>query len=59
MVLGAGRATEHGRCLFLRMNLTTINFGIISRQPSAATATGYARFHMDEQAEILNIAFSI
>jgi 2-oxoglutarate dehydrogenase E1 component len=48
-----------GAASFLKMNLTTINFGIISRKPGAATATGYARFHMDEQAEILNIAFSI
>jgi 2-oxoglutarate dehydrogenase E1 component len=48
-----------GAASFLKMNLTTINFGIISRRPSAATATGYSRVHADEQAEILKTAFSI
>ena len=48
-----------GASTFLRMNLTSINFGIISRQASAATATGYAKVHAQEQAEILNTAFSI
>ncbi|MEO9022614.1 MAG: 2-oxoglutarate dehydrogenase E1 component [Ginsengibacter sp.] len=48
-----------GAASFLRMNLTTINFGIISRQPSASTATGYSKVHAEEQAEILNTAFSI
>ena len=48
-----------GAASFLRMNLSTINFGIISRPPSAATATGFAKVHAEEQAEILNTAFSI
>jgi 2-oxoglutarate dehydrogenase E1 component len=48
-----------GAASFLRMNLTTINFGVISRQPSAATATGFAKVHAVEQKEILDTAFSI
>jgi 2-oxoglutarate dehydrogenase E1 component len=48
-----------GAASFLRMNLTTINFGVISRQPSAATATGFAKVHAEEQKEILDTAFSI
>jgi 2-oxoglutarate dehydrogenase E1 component len=48
-----------GAASFLRMNLTSISFGIISRQPSAATATGYAKVHAQEQTEIINTAFSI
>jgi len=36
--------TPHmGAASFLQMNLKTINYGVISRQPSAATATGYAQ----------------
>ncbi len=48
-----------GAASFLRMNLTSINFGIISRQASASTSSGYARIHAEEQEEILNTAFSI
>lgn len=48
-----------GAASFLRMNLTSINFGVISRQPSAATASGFSKVHKEEQAEILNTAFSI
>ena len=48
-----------GAAFYLRMNLTTINFGVISRQPSASTATGYSKIHLEEQEEILNTAFSI
>ncbi len=48
-----------GAASFLRMNLTTINYGIIGRQPSASTATGYNKIHMVEQAEIVETAFSI
>ena len=48
-----------GAATFLRMNLTNINFHIISRHPSAATATGYAKVHAKEQAEIIDKAFSI
>jgi 2-oxoglutarate dehydrogenase E1 component len=48
-----------GAATFLRMNLKNINFYIISRQPSAATATGYGKVHAREQAEIIDKAFSI
>ncbi len=48
-----------GAATFLRMNLKNINFYIISRQASAATATGYAKMHAKEQAEIINAAFSM
>ena len=48
-----------GAATFLRMNLKNINFYIVSRQASAATATGYAKIHAKEQAEIINTAFSI
>ncbi len=48
-----------GAASFLRMNLKNINFYIVSRQAGAATATGYAKVHAKEQAEIVNAAFSI
>lgn len=48
-----------GAATYLRMNLKNINFYIFSRLASAATATGYAKIHAKEQAEILNAAFSI
>lgn len=48
-----------GAAAFLRMNLTWMNFGIISRPASAATASGYARVHKEEQEDILSTAFSI
>ncbi len=48
-----------GAATFLKMNLTSINFGIISRSASAATATGYSKIHKEEQQEILKTAFSI
>jgi 2-oxoglutarate dehydrogenase E1 component len=48
-----------GAASYLRMNLTSINFGIISRQPSAAISSGFSKVHAEEQAEILNTAFSI
>ncbi|MDP4247451.1 MAG: 2-oxoglutarate dehydrogenase E1 component [Bacteroidota bacterium] len=48
-----------GAASFLQMNLKTINYGVISRQPSAATATGYAKVHAQEQAEIIETAFTI
>ena len=41
------------------MNLKNINFYIISRQASAATASGYAKVHAKEQAQIIDTAFSI
>ncbi|HEX4851278.1 MAG TPA: 2-oxoglutarate dehydrogenase E1 component, partial [Puia sp.] len=48
-----------GAASYLQMNLKSINYGFISRQPSAATATGYAKVHAQEQAEIIETAFSI
>ena len=48
-----------GAATFLRMNLKNINFYIISRQASAATATGYSKVHTKEQAQIIDTAFSI
>jgi 2-oxoglutarate dehydrogenase E1 component len=48
-----------GAAAFLQMNLKSINYGIISRQPMAATASGYSKVHAQEQAEIVETAFSI
>src|SRR6266496_595947 len=48
-----------GAASFLQMNLKSLNYGVISRNPSAATATGYAKVHQQEQAEIIETAFSI
>jgi 2-oxoglutarate dehydrogenase E1 component len=48
-----------GAASFLQMNLKNINFGVISRNASAATATGYAKVHAQEQAEIIETAFGI
>ncbi|RYY60321.1 MAG: 2-oxoglutarate dehydrogenase E1 component [Chitinophagaceae bacterium] len=48
-----------GAASFLQMNLKTINYGVISRQPSASPATGYMKIHKQEQEEIIETAFSI
>jgi 2-oxoglutarate dehydrogenase E1 component len=48
-----------GAASYLQMNLKTINYGVISRQPSAATATGFSKVHAQEQSEIIETAFSI
>ncbi len=48
-----------GAASFLRMNLKNINFYIISRTQSASTATGYAKIHAKEQAQIIDMAFSV
>jgi 2-oxoglutarate dehydrogenase E1 component len=48
-----------GAASFLQTNLRSINFGLISRQPSASTASGYNKVHLQEQAEIIETAFSI
>ncbi len=48
-----------GAATYLRMNLQNINFTIVSRAASAATATGYSKIHAKEQAELLDKAFSI
>jgi 2-oxoglutarate dehydrogenase E1 component len=48
-----------GAATFLRMNLENINFSVISRKATAATATGYAKIHAQEQAALIDQAFSI
>jgi 2-oxoglutarate dehydrogenase E1 component len=48
-----------GAASFLQMNLKNINYGVISRNASASTATGYAKVHQQEQTEIIETAFSI
>lgn len=48
-----------GAASYLRMNLKNINLHIISRMASAATATGYAKLHAKEQAQIIDTAYSI
>lgn len=48
-----------GAAWFMQMNLKSINFGVISRQASASTATGYNKVHQQEQKEIVETVFSI
>ncbi|WP_298710588.1 2-oxoglutarate dehydrogenase E1 component [Chitinophaga sp.] len=48
-----------GAAGFLQMNLKQFNYGVISRNPSAATATGYGKVHAQEQQEIIETAFNI
>jgi 2-oxoglutarate dehydrogenase E1 component len=48
-----------GAASFLQMNLKSVNYGIISRNASAATASGYAKVHAVEQADIIDTAFNI
>ncbi len=48
-----------GAASFLQMNLKTISYGVISRQASASTATGYNKIHQQEQAELIDTAFSV
>jgi len=48
-----------GAAGFLQMNLKSLNYGVISRQPSASTASGYSKVHQQEQNEIIETAFTI
>ncbi|WP_343688587.1 2-oxoglutarate dehydrogenase E1 component [Chitinophaga sp.] len=48
-----------GAASYLQMNMKQLNYGVISRNPSAATATGYAKVHAREQLEIIETAFNI
>ena len=48
-----------GAASFLQMNLKAIKYGVISRQASASTATGYSKVHTKEQNDIITTAFSI
>jgi 2-oxoglutarate dehydrogenase E1 component len=47
-----------GAATYLRMNLKTINFYLLCRNATAATATGYAKMHAKEQTQLLEAAFS-
>jgi 2-oxoglutarate dehydrogenase E1 component len=48
-----------GAAAFLQTSFRSINYGVISRQPSASTATGFSKTHAQEQAEIIETVFSI
>ncbi|MGF7232255.1 2-oxoglutarate dehydrogenase E1 component [Arachidicoccus sp.] len=48
-----------GAASFLQTNFKAFPYGVISRNASASTATGYAKVHKIEQEEILETAFSI
>ncbi|MBS1729618.1 MAG: 2-oxoglutarate dehydrogenase E1 component [Bacteroidetes bacterium] len=48
-----------GAASFLKMNLETINYGVISRHASASPATGFAKVHKQEQEDIIETAFAI
>lgn len=48
-----------GAASFLRMNLYSINYGIVSRKASASTATGFAKIHKAEQEELITNAFIV
>lgn len=57
-----------GAASFLQMNLNTglrqmglpeMNYGVISRESSASPASGFTKIHAQEQAEIIETAFSI
>jgi 2-oxoglutarate dehydrogenase E1 component len=48
-----------GAASFLQIYLKSFNYGVISRQPSASTATGYIKVHAQEQAELVETAFVI
>lgn len=48
-----------GAASYLQMTLKSINYGVISRQPSASPATGFSKVHAQEQAEIIDTAFGI
>ena len=48
-----------GAATFLQTTFKAFPYGIISRNASASTATGYAKVHKIEQEEILDTAFNI
>ena len=49
-----------GAATYLKLNLESLfPFGIISRQATASTATGYGKVHKQEQQEIIDTAFNI
>ena len=48
-----------GAASFLQTQLRAFPFGVIGRQASASTATGYNKVHIQEQLELIETAFSI
>jgi 2-oxoglutarate dehydrogenase E1 component len=48
-----------GAASFLQTQLRAFPFGVIGRQASASTATGYNKVHLQEQMELIETAFSI
>ena len=48
-----------GAAAYLKMQWRGVNFGVVSRQPSASTATGYNKIHIKEQAELIETAFTV
>ena len=48
-----------GAASFLQMYLKSFNYGVISRQPSASTATVFNKVHHQEQTELVETAFQI
>ncbi|SEA43525.1 2-oxoglutarate dehydrogenase E1 component [Arachidicoccus rhizosphaerae] len=48
-----------GAATFLQTTFKAFPYGIISRNASASTATGYAKVHKVEQEEILETAFNL
>ncbi|HTO17167.1 MAG TPA: 2-oxoglutarate dehydrogenase E1 component [Edaphocola sp.] len=49
-----------GAASFLKMNLgKPLNIGYLTRKPSAATATGFAKLHVQEQQMLIDQAFLI
>lgn len=48
-----------GAATYLQTNFKAFPYGIISRNAAAATATGYAKVHRQEQQDIIETAFSI
>ncbi|HRP90192.1 MAG TPA: 2-oxoglutarate dehydrogenase E1 component [Edaphocola sp.] len=49
-----------GAASFLKMNLSKpLNIGYLTRKPSAATATGFAKLHTQEQQMLIDQAFLI
>jgi len=47
-----------GAASFLKMNLDAVEFRMIGRAASAATATGFSKIHIKEQEEIIQKAFA-
>ena len=48
-----------GAATFLQVYFKAFPYGVVSRNASASTATGYAKVHAREQAELIHAAFSL